>query len=84
MNRILLYPIATEKAVNNIERDNIITYIVDARATRVEVRNAFEKTFGVKVNKINIIRTPDNTKKAVIKIDASSKAADIALKLKLI
>ncbi len=80
----LLYPIATEKAVNMIERDNMITFVVDMRATKPEIKKEFEEEFKVKVTKIGILRSTRNFKKAFITIDRASKASDIALKLKLI
>lgn len=84
MNSVLMYPIATEKAVGMIERDNIIEYVVDMRAGKDDIKKEFESTFGVKVERIGIIHTPDNRKKAVIKVKKAFKASDIALKLKLI
>jgi len=35
----LIYPIATEKAINMIERDNIITYVVSMNATKREIKD---------------------------------------------
>ncbi|MGB9732712.1 MAG: 50S ribosomal protein L23 [Candidatus Micrarchaeia archaeon] len=80
----LMYPIATEKAINMVERNNIITYVVDMRATKKEIKEEFEKEFNVKVDKVSIIREPANRKKAYIKLNPQYKASDIALKLKLI
>ncbi len=82
--KVLLYPIATEKAVNMIERGNMITYVVDMRAGKEEVKEEFEKEFSVKVRKIGIMRSSRNIKKAFITIDRATRASDIALKLKLI
>ncbi len=81
---VLLYPIATEKAINMIERDNIISFIVDMRSTKKNVKEEFEKRFNVKVDKVSILRDPTNKKKAYIKLNPAYKASDIALKLKLI
>jgi ribosomal protein L23 len=81
---VLRYPVATEKAVNMIEKKNIITYVVDLRATKKDIKSAFESMFNVKVSKINVIRTPQNFKKAFITVGKESKASDIALKLKLV
>jgi len=80
----LIYPIATEKAINMIERDNIITYIVSMNATKKEIKEEFEKMFNVKVARVSTIREPSNRKKAYIKLTPQYKASDIALKLKLI
>jgi large subunit ribosomal protein L23 len=80
----LLYPIATEKAINMIERNNVITYVVDLRSKRDEVKKEFERIFKVKVDKVNIEIEPRNRKRAYIKLNKSFKASDIALKLKLV
>ncbi|MGC8662672.1 MAG: 50S ribosomal protein L23 [Candidatus Micrarchaeia archaeon] len=80
----LLYPIATEKAINLIEKNNIITYVVDMRSTKKGVKEDFEKRFNVKVDKVSMMTEPTNKKKAYIKLNQAYKASDIALKLKLI
>ncbi|MDE1827624.1 MAG: 50S ribosomal protein L23 [Candidatus Micrarchaeota archaeon] len=80
----LMYPIATEKAINMIEKSNIIEYVVDMRATKPEIKAEFEKIFKVKVKSVATALTPRNTKKAYIKIAPAFKASDIALKLKLV
>ncbi|MEM0159428.1 MAG: 50S ribosomal protein L23 [Candidatus Micrarchaeaceae archaeon] len=82
--KLLLYPLATEKAINMIEKDNIITYIVDMRSKKSDIKEEFEKTFGVKVERVSTARMPQNKKKAYIKVAKKFKASDIALKLKLV
>ncbi len=80
----LLYPVATEKAINKIEHDNVITYVVDMRSTKKEIKEEFEKTFAVKVDQIKTMRSIRNIKRAYIKLSSANKAADVALKLKLV
>ncbi len=80
----LMYPIATEKALNMVDKDNIILYVVDSRCTKTDVKKEFEQTFGVKVKSINTSLTMRNVKKAYIRIDPKFKASDIARKLKLV
>ena len=80
----LMYPIATEKALNMVDKDNVILYVVDSRADKSEIKKEFEETFNVKVNKINTSLTMRNVKKAYIKIDPKFKASDIARRLKLV
>jgi len=81
--KILLYPIATEKAISEIEKNNTITFIVNDLATKKDIQEEFEKLFGVKVEKIRVARTKQG-KKAFIKLNKEFKAEDIALKLKLL
>jgi large subunit ribosomal protein L23 len=84
MNNLLLYPIATEKAINMIERNNVITYVVDTRSSKAEIKKEFEDVFKVKVDKVNTEMEPKNRKRAFIKLSSQFKASDIALKLKLV
>ena len=79
-----MYPIASEKAIGMIEKNNAITYIVDFRATKKEIADEFSSKFNVKIKKVNVHITHQNTKKAFIYLNKESKASDIALKLKLV
>lgn len=81
---ILKYPLSTEKSVGIVDRGNIITYIVDSRASKTDIKKEFEKSFSVKVKSINTINLPRNTKKAFIKLAKGFNATDVALKLKLV
>lgn len=81
---ILKYPLATEKSVGIVDRNNVITYVVDSRASKTEIKKEFESTFSVKIKSINTINMPKNMKKAFIKLAKGSNAADVAVKLKLV
>ncbi|MGC8652125.1 MAG: 50S ribosomal protein L23 [Candidatus Micrarchaeia archaeon] len=81
---VLIYPLATEKAIGKVERENVITYIVSPIATKASIKEEFEKMFGVKVAKVNTENMPTNTKKAYIKLAKGFKATDVAVKLKLV
>lgn len=81
---VLKYPLATEKSVGFIDRSNVITYVVDYRATKPQITEEFEKLFGVKVEKIRTSNMPSNYKKAFIKLAKGYKASDVAMKLKLV
>ncbi len=81
---ILKHPISTEKAVGLVDKSNIITYIVDYRATKTDITKEFERMFGVKVVRVATINLPRNTKKAFIKLAKEYKASDVAEKLKLV
>jgi large subunit ribosomal protein L23 len=82
--KVLLYPIATEKAINMIEKNNIITFMVDLRSKKQEIKKDFEDTFKVKVDRVNVEIEAKNRKRAYIKLGKQFKASDIALKLKLV
>ena len=80
----LKYPLATEKSVSVIDRNNVITYVVDYRATKTQISDEFEKLFNVKVAGVRTANMPTNYKKAFIKLAKGYKASDIAIKLKLV
>lgn len=81
---VLIHPISTEKAVGMIDRNNIITYMVDFRASKKEIREEFEKMFGVKVERVRSLNTFGRSKKVFIKIVEGQRATDVAQKLKLV
>ena len=78
---MLLYPLVTEKTVGMIERENKIVFVVDRKANKKQIKEAFEKLFGVKVEKVNTLITRDGKKKAFIKLKKEFKASDVAVKL---
>ncbi len=80
----LQYPIATEKALNMTERENIIIYVVSYDSTKAAIKKEFEDTFKVKVAKVNTVIEPNNIKRAYIRLKKEYQASEIAKKLKLV
>ncbi len=82
---VILKPVLTEKGYDGIA-DKRYTFYVKHTANKIEIRNAVEKLFGVKVAKVNTINckgklkrmgrnegyTPDR-KKAVVILKEDSK-----------
>ena len=60
---VLRRPILTEKALNLMNQNNKKKYIfeVNRKATKIDVKNAVEKLFNVKVDKVNIVNIPPKT-----------------------
>ena len=59
---VLIRPVITEKA-NNMMQDNKYTFIVPLTANKVEIRQAVEKIFKVKVVGVNTIRVMGKMKR---------------------
>jgi len=73
-------PIATEKVVRMIEKDNILTLEFDRGKDKEEIKKEVERVFNVKVKKIRtLIRR--NKKICYIKLDEKNPAIDVATKL---
>ncbi|MBO3841546.1 MAG: 50S ribosomal protein L23 [Candidatus Brockarchaeota archaeon] len=81
---IIIRPVSTEKSFRLIEKENKLIFIVDPKADKNTVREAVEKSFKVKVEKINIIRSITGEKKAVVKLAKEYSAMDLASKLKIV
>ena len=84
---IIIAPIVTEKSNNGLQEGKY-TFKVNKKATKIEIRNAVEKLFNVKVLKVNTMnekgkkkrvgyhqgRTSD-WKKAIVTIDMNPEAS---------
>jgi len=80
---ILINPLKTEKAVRIIETENKIIFVVDRRARKKDIKEAIEKTFKAKVEKVSV-HIRNNQKIAFIKLKPETPAIDIATKLGMI
>lgn len=80
---VLLYPITTEKAITMIELENKLVFVVDARATKPQIKTEMERLFKVKVGSVNTKINTQGIKTAYIKLK-EGKADDIATQLKIV
>ena len=60
---IIKRPIITEKSMSLKEQFNKYTFAVDPKANKIEIKNAVEAIFNVKVTKVNTIRQYGKTKR---------------------
>ncbi len=81
---IIMFPLITEKAVDAIEKENKIAFVVARSATKKEIREEVEKKFKVKVDKVNTVNDLKGRKRAIVRINKKFKANDIAMKLGVI
>jgi large subunit ribosomal protein L4 len=51
---VLIRPVVSEKSYALMDR-NVYVFIVDPRATKIDVRQAVERAFGVRVDKVNTL-----------------------------
>ncbi|MBS7647570.1 MAG: 50S ribosomal protein L23 [Candidatus Bathyarchaeia archaeon] len=78
---VILYPLMTESASLMVEKENKLVFIVNLKATKTDVKKAVEELYDVKVEKVNIVITPDGRKKAFVRLYPEYKASDVAIKL---
>ncbi len=85
---IIIRPILTEKTYNDIANKRYV-FEVKLDANKIEIKNAIEKIFGVKVKKVNTVRVngkfkqqgrtsgyTSDYKKAIVTLTSDSKAIE--------
>jgi len=80
-SKIIRRVVATEKALTYIENHNTLTFIVDVRATKHDVKRVIERLFNVKVAEVRTLITPKGEKKAYVRLKPEYKASEIATRL---
>jgi large subunit ribosomal protein L23 len=59
---VIIRPVVSEKSYANYD-DNIYTFVVAEDANKVEIRQAIEKIFGVRVQAVNTLRVRGKTRR---------------------
>ena len=72
---IIRHPLSTEKAMQKMENENTMVFIVDNRANKHMIKKAFEKLYSVKIRSVNTLNRPDGKKKAYIRLSADNDLA---------
>ncbi|MCW1292050.1 MAG: 50S ribosomal protein L23 [Candidatus Rehaiarchaeum fermentans] len=80
VKQIIISAISSEKAISLIQKNNSLTFIVDGKANKIEIRKEIERLFNVKVEKVNTMWR-NNRKIAIVKLKKESNATDLASKL---
>ncbi len=80
-DEVINYPLMTESASVMVERDNKLIFVVSRKAGKADVKKAVEVMYEVKVDKVNLLVTPQGLKKAFVKLKPEYRASDVAIKL---
>jgi large subunit ribosomal protein L23 len=78
---ILLYPLLTEKAIEKIESENKLVFIVNRKSSKKQIQWATERAFSVKVVNVKTLIDNKGRKKAWIKLSKEFPATEIATRL---
>ena len=81
ITEVIHYPLMTESASMMVEKDNKLIFIVNFKAGKADVKRAVEIMYEVKVDKVNLLITPQGVKKAFVKLKPEYRASDVAIKL---
>ena len=72
----IITPIITEKTTLMMEKENKLTFLVDRRGKKDQIKKEVEERFNVKVQSINIMITKKG-KKAIVKLTDDFSAEEI-------
>ena len=81
VNEVVRYPLLSVDAVTLLEAENKITFIVDLRSDKHDIKRAIQELYEVRVEKVSTLITPEGDKKAFVKLTPDFKAADLAVRL---
>lgn len=79
---IIKGPIMTEKSANLAQESNTITFSVDTKANKTQIKQAIEKIFDVKVESVNTINVRPKKKRVGKYSGYTSKVKKAIVKLK--
>lgn len=62
LQEVLVRPVITEKVNGQMEKENRFTFVVDKRSNKLEIKEAVENFYSVKVEEVNTIIVPAKNK----------------------
>ena len=79
---IIKAPIITEKS-SSLAANNVITFSVDTRANKTQIKQAVEKIFNVKVESVNTVNVKPKKKRVGRYVGKTNKVKKAIVKLKV-
>ncbi|MFC4988101.1 MULTISPECIES: 50S ribosomal protein L23 [Saliphagus] len=81
MSGVIDYPLVTEKAMNDMDFENKLQFVVHLDATKPEIREAIEDQFDVSVSGVNTQITMKGKKKATVRLSEDDDAQEVASRI---
>ena len=78
---VIIKPHVTEKTMNLIDLNNEITFVVNRKANKSQIKRAFEELYEEKVAKVNTHITTKGEKVAYIKLVEEEMAEELAVRM---
>jgi large subunit ribosomal protein L23 len=78
---IVNHPLVTEQTVAYMDRDNVLVFIVNRKASKEDIRRAIEELYEVELLSVNTLILPDGRKKAYVKLREEYLADEVATKI---
>ncbi|RZV11288.1 large subunit ribosomal protein L23 [Natrinema hispanicum] len=81
MSSIIEHPLVTEKAMDDMDFENKLQFIVNPDATKPEIRDEVEERFEISVENVNTQVTMNGKKKAVVRLSEDDDAQEVASRI---
>ncbi|GAA0726303.1 large subunit ribosomal protein L23 [Halorubrum trapanicum] len=81
MNSLIEHPIVTEQAMNEMDFNNKLLFLVDVDATKPEIKSEVAERYDVGVVGVNTQVTPQGEKKAIVTLSEDDDATEIASRI---
>ena len=81
MTGVIEHPLVTEKAMDQMDFDNTLQFIVHVDADKPSIQDEIESRYDVTVEALNTMVTPQGEKKAVVRLDEEDDAQEIASRI---
>jgi large subunit ribosomal protein L23 len=75
------HPLITEKAMNDMDFENKLQFIVDLDANKPQIREAISEQYDVEIVKVNTQVTMNGTKKATVRLAEEDDAQEVASRI---
>lgn len=75
------HPLVTEKAMDRMDFDNKLQFVVTTDASKPEIAEAVSGQFDVTVENVNTQVTPQGRKKATVQLSDDDDAQDVASRI---
>merc|ERR1712062_2856 len=81
LHKVILYPVTSDKNVQRMVNENILTFIVALNANKSHIKKSFETLLSVKFRSVNTMIRPDGKKKAYIRLAQNHDSLKVASKI---
>jgi large subunit ribosomal protein L23 len=78
---VIDYPLVTEKAMNDMDFQNKLQFVVDLDAAKPEIASAVQDRYDVTVVNVNTMIQANGTKKAIVRLSEDDDAQDVASRI---
>ena len=78
---VIRFPLVTEKAMNDMDFENKLQFVVHDEASKIDVREAVESQFEVDVSDVNTMITMKGQKKAIVRLSEEDDAQEVASRI---